>query len=382
MRLYAARWIDERRSLDLDWQNDESRLRNHVLPIIGDMRVDEVRPRHLATLFKQIRANGKLAPRTIYNVYSVVSALFRDASLDEQLAGLVEQSPCTLTDRQLGPLVDKNPEWRPDAVYSRNEVERLISDSRIPFDRQVLYGLDFLAGVRHGEAAALRWRHYDPAIVPLGRLTIALSYNSTKNRTKRTKTGATRQVPVHPTLAAMLAQWRLSGWPDMVGRLPEPDDLIVPLPPAAAAARRTRTGEPFRSKNYSGKRFRDHDLPTLGLRHRRMHDARATFITLACEDGADRHVIETRVTHTPRARSAFDGYDRTQWATTCREVAKLRISRAARGQVAALAAHDSDKLLADRATPFATESTANQNDSTNKVEAPGVEVYERSILTN
>jgi SAM-dependent methyltransferase len=39
-------------------------------------------------------------------------------------------------------------------------------------------------------------------------------------------------------------------------------------------------------------------------------------------------VIETRVTHTKKSRSAFDGYNRgRQWEITCAEVAKLRIAR-------------------------------------------------------
>jgi hypothetical protein len=55
---------------------------------------------------------------------------------------------------------------------------------------------------------------------------------------------------------------------------------------------------------------------------------RATFITLALEDGADPHVIETRVTHTKKSRSAFDGYNRgRQWEIRCAEVAKLKIAR-------------------------------------------------------
>jgi hypothetical protein len=46
----------------------------------------------------------------------------------------------------------------------------------------------------------------------------------------RTKTGRTRFMPVHPTLATMLAEWRLVGWPAIFGRTPNPDDLICPLP--------------------------------------------------------------------------------------------------------------------------------------------------------
>jgi hypothetical protein len=47
------------------------------------------------------------------------------------------------------------------------------------------------------------------------------------------------------------------------------------------------------------------------------------FITLALEDGADPDIIESRVTHTKKTRSAFGGYDRGErWAETCREVGK------------------------------------------------------------
>jgi hypothetical protein len=53
---------------------------------------------------------------------------------------------------------------------------------------------------------------------------------------------------------------------------------------------------------------------------------RATFITLAL--GADADVIESRVTHTKKSRSAFDGYNRgLQRAKACAEVAKLTLAR-------------------------------------------------------
>ena len=88
------------------------------------------------------------------------------------------------------------------------------------------------AGLRPDEAAALRWRHRDPSVQPLGKLLVAASYNTREHRAKGTKTDDVHHVPVHPTLAAMLAECRLSGWAAMLGRQPEADDLIVPLPPA------------------------------------------------------------------------------------------------------------------------------------------------------
>jgi integrase len=334
VRGFASGWIVKRRERELDWRNDESRLRHHVLPEIGDLPLAEVRARHLVDLFHKLRTDRKrnLAQRTIYNIYSVVSAMFRDA----KLAGLIEQSPCVLDERQLGPLTDKDPEWRNDAVFARDEVETVISDTRIPHDRQIVYGLELLAGVRPGETAALRWRHYDPTIRPLGKLLVAKSYNTRKHREKSTKTDAVKHVPVHPVLAAMLAEWKLSGWAEMMSRAPAPDDLIVPLPPDAAERRRSRAGEPFRGHDYSGKRWREDDLPALGWRHRRHYDMRATFITLAIEDGADPEILETRVTHTRKSRSAFDGYNRgLHWDRTCAEIAKLRITRGARPEAIA-----------------------------------------------
>ena len=122
------------------------------------------------------------------------------------------------------------------------------------------------------------------------------------------------------------------------GRKPEPDDLILPLPPAAVEARRHRIGEPIRSGDYAGKKWREVDLPMLGWRHRRMYDGKATMITLAIDDGASRDIIKNRVTHARPVEDAFDHYYRgTQWLETCAELSKLRISRQpARGKLVAL----------------------------------------------
>jgi hypothetical protein len=155
------------------------------------------------------------------------------------------------------------------------------------------------------------------------------AYNTRKHRAKTTKTDAVRHVPVHPTLAAMRAEWRLSGWAAMMGRRPESDDLIVPLPSdAIARRRRRRTGDTFRGHDYSGKKWREHDMPLLGWRYREPYATKSTFITLVIEDGAKPDVIRDRVTHTKAARDAFSGYDRgPHWIEACAEVSKLQLTR-------------------------------------------------------
>lgn len=319
VRRYAQHWLVERRALGIaDIENEQSRLEHHVYATLGNLKLAEVRPRHLVDLIRKLRVGGKLAPKSIYNVYSVLKALFRDA----HMADLIDTTPCVLTKYQLGDNIDKDPEWRATAVYTRDELEMLIADPRVPEDRQLLYALEGIAGLRHGEAAGLRWRHYDPSLAPLGGLTIATSYDKGRTKTKRS-----RRVPVHPTLAAMLAEWKLSAWPKMMGRPPTPEDLIVPMPQSMRIALGT-----MRSKNESYKRLRK-DLAALGLRPRRGHDLRRTMISLARMDGARADLLQV-CTHNPKkGAGTIDLYTTYEWSSLCAEVGKLRIERRPRGQI-------------------------------------------------
>jgi len=311
VRSFSRLWLKERRERGVrSVDEEESRIRHHILPRIGSKRLDEVRARDIRDLVRALRAGGELAPRTIHNVYGDAHAMFRDAVVEE----LIESSPCVLPRGELPPKVDKDPDWRAAATYSLAEVERLISDSAIPPERRVMYAIKAIAGLRHGEAAGLRWRHYDPDLEPLARLLVATSYD-----TGRTKTDVTRRVPAHPTLAKILAAWKLSHWERVYGRAPGTDDLIVPA----------RTMGPIAASD-AGRMFKD-DLRTLGLRtsagefrDRGGHDLRAWFITSCQEQGAHRDLLRV-VTHTAKG-DIVSGYTRATWAALCAEVGKLRVS--------------------------------------------------------
>ena len=179
------------------------------------------------------------------------------------------------------------------AIFTRSELMTLVFDSRVPTDRRVIYGLQGIAGLRHGEAAGLKWLHYDAARLPLGRLMIRRSYDKLQ-----TKTATRRDMPVHPILAAILDAWRAGGWTTMMGRPPTVDDLIVPM----TAGRRIPHGK-MRTKNDSYKRLQ-HDLDILGFRRRRGHDLRRTMISLAQDDGASREILRD-VTHGRAKRDAI-----------------------------------------------------------------------------
>ncbi len=358
---FSKTWLKKREEQVKTWKNDECALRLHVLPTIGHMRLDEVRPLHIVELIREWRSRkgkAKKAPRTIYNDYSTICALFRDAHLDD----LVPSTPCILTKRQLGAKVDKNPEWRPGALFTKAELETLISDERIPMNRRVFYALEGLAGLRLGEAAGLHWRNCgrQPELAPLGQLYVA--FNGARALPKG---DICRPVPIHPTLAAILAEWKLFGWAKMMGRQPRPDDLVVPLPPEA----RCKTGR-WRPKGYVYDRFEE-DLKKLGLRHRRSHDLRRTFISLARSAGALSDILR-RATHKPPTE-VMEGYTTFEWEVVCREVLKLEIRRS---QAAPILTIPRASAVGD--SPFSTGLSTSPSQPTsfipkNSVALPGLE---------
>lgn len=319
---FADAWIKQRQAHVRTWKNDDAVLRLHVLPSLGGLRLDEVRAKHIVDLVKGWRSKPeeeRLAPKSIYNAYSTVSALFRDAELE----GLIDSDPCRLTKHQLGPKVDKDPEWRPTALFTLAELELLISDERVSMDRRVLYALEGIAGLRHGEAAGLLWRNVQAELAPLGMIYVAHNYEH-----PLPKGDVCRPVPVHPALAAILAEWRLHGWALMMGRPPRPEDLVLPLPPEATSS----TGR-WRRKGYSYDRL-ERDLETLGLRHRRGHDLRRTMISLCRSNGAVADILR-RATHKP-PKEVIEGYTTFEWAVVCAEVAKHPIRRPSAAEVITL----------------------------------------------
>lgn len=326
VRAFAASWTEslEKRGV-VSVGQFRARLRDYVYPEMGELPLREVRPHHLAELMEALSAREPaLAPRTRRGIYAMLHAMFHQALRRELVLG----NPCALEKHELPKVVDRDPTWRARAVFARSEVERLLSDQRIRADRRPLYAALFLTGMRIGEALERHWSEYDAGAEPLGRLHVTTSWSSLRNEASPTKTRTPREVPVHPLLAQVLAEWRLRGWPAWVGRPPRDEDLIFP-----------GRGGGHRDAPGLLRRFH-YDLEKLGLRERRLHDSRRTFISLATADGGLPHLLKG-VTH-GYPSSTFDQYNTPPWAETCAAVAKLNIRRLGAREVTALAmaAHD------------------------------------------
>lgn len=312
---YGERWNARRIAHgQADAARGYRRFLKHLPLPLARTRLLDVRPMMVRDWVAGLVLKG-LAPRSVSNVYGILHRLFADAVADE----LLEVSPCLMPRHEQPKRRDKNPAWRATAVYSRAEVELLVSSPLVSLERRVLYGLGFLAGLRFGEIAALRWSAYESDEEPLGRFSVHVSYTRHVGAEKGTKTNVVRQVPVHPMLARLLAEWRLTGWQAAQGRKPKPEDLLLP---------NQRGGH---LTDNSARKTREAVAKALGLRNRRFHDTRRTFISLALADGANPSLLE-RITH--NAKGDVQGlYNTPPWLSLCEAVGCLRIGRRGRTTV-------------------------------------------------
>ncbi|MBK9033897.1 MAG: hypothetical protein IPL61_21955, partial [Myxococcales bacterium] len=164
---YSKQWLTGRRELyeatraryeangtskvqHRDYATDAGRVRKHVLPHLGAMKLADVRPRHLADWVHKLRTTTTLSPHTVRNVYGLVSAMFRDAAV----AGHVDQNPAILTKTQLG---DDEGSVEGAGRYTRAQFELMIGSETLPEPARVFAALGGLAGLRLGAIAGLRW---------------------------------------------------------------------------------------------------------------------------------------------------------------------------------------------------------------------------------
>lgn len=310
VREFLTAWIERQGYTTV--HDDRRRINRYIVPsAFGRMPLREVRPRHIADFLEWLagrpsRRGGKLAQRSVRNVYSVIQRAFARATVDE----VFEVSPCEAVAKAglLPSMEDKEPGARVTWKYTQAEAEALISDPRIPQSRRAFYAILLMTGCRFGEAAALQWGDYDPTTSPLGRLTISRSIQAETRVIKGTKTGAIKLAPVVPYLAQLLADWKASR-----RNSPEPLDWIVP----------NKRGVPRAPSACHQALARDCRRIGIPVRGMIQHGLRHTFVTLARGDGARGEILRW-VTHAP-PKAMLDQYYSPEWETLCVEVSKLRL---------------------------------------------------------
>jgi integrase len=297
---------------------------------IGAVPLRALAPADLAAWVARLRATpsrlgGTLAPGSIVRYAQVLRQSLKAAVRE----GAIERDPFERAPAGLVPSAgDKTPGARRLWRYEPAEILALVTDPRVPVDRRLFYALAFLTGARASELAALRWSDWERTVQPLSRLNVARTAVYRRAGAgdgpwgrveKQTKTGAVKEAPVHPALAAMLSAWWSSGWEAHQGRAPVEGDLIVPTKDGRSRVAITSWG------------LLKGDCERLGIRPRRLHGARHTMIRMHRDAGADREAVRG-VTHAAPSRDAFDGYDRPGWARVCHELLKVPMALPALGE--------------------------------------------------
>ena len=290
---YLAAWLEARpeRSARIE----RSYLENHVLTRewFCSIRVDDMAPKFTQKLVEEIRDQSGLTHKTVENVYSVLRSAFRAAERSD----LLTRNVCLLHPKTL------TAKSKQRAPYTVAEVRRLLASSN--GYRRVWIALAAYTGMRCGEVCGRRWEDWDADPEPLGALAIATQYDGLP-----LKTDTPRVAPVLPELAAILTEWKATGFELYFKRRPKPTDFIVP--------RFTRPGNgPTECLTMGGAYWAwARDCKAAGVPNKTQHAMRHTFVTLLRRGEADVSVVQ-EITHKPKGK-IVDIYTHRDWSELCK----------------------------------------------------------------
>lgn len=181
---FGNRWLSEciaqgrnQKGHDLASQ----RLSDHILPVLGDMRLEEVSSSHLRALRNYIEAKG-LSVRSVRHIMGDVRSLLRYAVEVDALP----KSPWKLS------LMPKVPEQAPRPLNDE-QVEAILAAA--PARYQLAIRLSLLTGMRWSELQRLKWS--DVKDLPSPHLVV-----------ERTKSGKVRRIPLTEEAGELLREER------------------------------------------------------------------------------------------------------------------------------------------------------------------------------
>jgi integrase len=265
-RLTFADWSERWLSLHVDLKPKttagyEAILRTHLLPAFGRRSIAQIHREDVQAFVAGLVTSGA-APRTVRNVYRVLSGIMRSAVANRRIA----QSPCT--DAAL-----PRPRQREMLPLSAEQVVSLAG--AIDSEYAPLVYLAAYTGLRWGEVAALQVGR-----VRFGVLEVLESASEVGGTVQLVapKNGRTRTVRLLGFVMEMLATL-------LAGRRPE--ELLFP----------GRDGGPLRHGWFYRSRFRP-AVAAAGLDERiRFHDLRHTCAALLIAQGAHPRAIMERLGH-------------------------------------------------------------------------------------
>jgi integrase len=242
------------------------RLERHVLPRLGDRRLDQIDVDDVTKLIADLRRRG-YAGSTISCVLVPLSRLLGHAVR----RGLIEANPIRKLDRTERPHIER----REQPVLNRDEIGRLLAAA--PPAHRTLLATAILSGLRQSELLGLHWRDIDFAREVIH---VRRALDRQRREAPPKTPHAVRDVVLMPALAQALLEHRDES------QFRELDDYVFT----------TRTGTPLHSSKVSPQALRP-ALKEAGLPPIRWHDLRHTFASLLIAGGANITFVSRQLGH-------------------------------------------------------------------------------------
>jgi integrase len=292
---FAKQWVKGLRLEASTIQGYEKILRNHIVPQLGQIRIDRLNSTRIARHYRELEHSGRrdgghagepLSANSVNKVHVVLGAIL-DGAVDD---GLIAQNPARRQRTVKAPTGKQIRSQRPEIeTWSAKELNRFMTWDRDEFEDDLftLWRVIAYTGMRRSEALALRWGDID---LRSGRIAIRRAADvTTRNVAKVTKTGGARVVDIDAETVDVLRSWKA-----VRGR------ISLPLAHVDAYVFGNANGE-IRSPNEVGRRW-TYRVATAQkvhpeLKRITLKGLRHTHATLLLELGEHPKVVQERLGH-------------------------------------------------------------------------------------
>jgi integrase len=275
---YLADWLENRVKATRrprTWESYEERVRLHIMPDLGHLRLRKLSPQHLQRLYVRKLSDG-LSPTTVNHVHCVISSALAQATRWE------------LVPRNVASLVEPPRTLPADPKPLSSETLAALLDALGGHRHENMWILMLGAGLRFGEAAGLSWDDidFDGATVTV-RHTLSRVRGGPPDLAEPKTPKSRRVMPVPPfALEAVLDQRiRVREAQLLAGPRWKANDFVFP----------STVGTPLREAHVL-KRLHD-VLERAGLPRHNMRNLRSTYATGLVTIGVHPRVAQELLGH-------------------------------------------------------------------------------------
>jgi integrase len=287
LREYMESWLPAIRGTiePSTFESYERNVKNHLVPALGDIRLQELTPDDLSATYAELAESGRvdgrggLSPRTIQYCHTILHRALADAVR----RGSVVRN---VADYALVPAPKRKRRSAEMKTWTAGEVATFLEATRE--DRLYLvWYVALMTGMRRGEILGLKWRDTD---LEAGRLRLVRQLRVVRHvpdfsdlKTDKSR----RQVGLDPETVTLLRRHRKAQIEErlMVGDGYQDGDLVFAQPDGG-----------HHHPEAVSKTF-DRRVARWRLPHITFHDMRHTWATLALQAGVHPKVVSERLGH-------------------------------------------------------------------------------------